>query len=111
MADSTQIAPARQARRAEASEGPAERVHRRPDGGEAGGDDEQGVTTFYGDSRPRRLREVPRKYRALYRRAWARKSRKAAIRAQCLECVGFSSREVELCTAPACPLFAFRLKG
>ena len=32
-----------------------------------------------------------------------------AIRTWCLECLGFSGHEVELCTAPNCPLFPFRL--
>jgi hypothetical protein len=31
-----------------------------------------------------------------------------AIRAFCLECVGWSSDEVYKCTAPNCPLFPFR---
>jgi len=61
--------------------------------------------------RARRLRDVPPKYRNLYRRAYAAKSRKAAIRAHCLECCGWSADEVRRCTSPACPLFQFRLKG
>ena len=70
--------------------------------GENGGTDPQ---------RARRLSDVPTKYRDLYRRAYAGKSRKAAIRAHCLECVYWSPKEVALCTAPACPLYEFRLKG
>ena len=31
-----------------------------------------------------------------------------AIRAHCLECVGFVRKEVELCTSVLCPLFPFR---
>ena len=31
-----------------------------------------------------------------------------AIRKFCLECVGNSSYEVNLCVAPECPLFLFR---
>jgi len=61
--------------------------------------------------RARRLAKVPAKYRNLYRRAYAAKSRKAAIRAQCLECCGWSADEVRRCTAPACPLYEFRLRG
>ena len=34
-----------------------------------------------------------------------------AIRAHCLECVGFVRKEVELCTAPLCPLYPFRTSG
>lgn len=33
---------------------------------------------------------------------------RTAIRAFCLECVGFSASEVKLCAAPLCPLFPFR---
>ena len=32
----------------------------------------------------------------------------SAIRAFCLECVGWSYYEVEKCTSPLCPLFPFR---
>lgn len=32
-----------------------------------------------------------------------------SIRAFCLQCVGFSPKEVELCTAPECPLFPYRM--
>ena len=74
-----------------------------------GGPEEAQAET--GAERAKRLSDVPKKYRQLYRRAWERKSRKAAIRAFCLECDGWSENEVRLCTAPACPLYEFRLKG
>jgi len=32
-----------------------------------------------------------------------------AIRAMCLECVGYVTEEVKACTAPDCPLYPFRL--
>lgn len=54
-------------------------------------------------------REVPKKYRALYKRR--KKSRKAAIRSFCLECVGYVGIEVKLCSDDACPLFKYRLQG
>jgi len=84
--------------------------------GDAGSDkgaenDSPAVTIPYGSSRERRLRDAPRKYQAMYRKAWRGTSRKSAIRAHCLECVGYSEEEVRLCTAPACPLFEFRLGG
>lgn len=50
--------------------------------------------------------EVLLKYRATYRRALAGKSPKAAIKAHCLMCCYWQIREVQQCTAPACPLFA-----
>ena len=68
-------------------------------------------TSTGGLAREKRLSDAPAKYRRLYRKAWEGKSRKAAIRAFCLECVGWSENAVRLCTAPACPLFEFRELG
>ena len=31
------------------------------------------------------------------------------IRKQCIECMGFQEREVEICTAPKCSLFPYRM--
>ncbi len=53
--------------------------------------------------------EVPAKYQRLFERARTGRSRKAAIRAHCLMCVGWLEREVEKCTSPTCPLFHYRL--
>lgn len=55
-----------------------------------------------------RLQQMPRKYRATYRRAVKGKSLRACINAQCLECVGWQSREVAGCTDLGCPLYAVR---
>ena len=69
-------------------------------------------TTSTGTSaREKWLADVPLKYRGLYRRAWEDQSRKSAIRAFCLECVGWSQVEVRTCTARVCPLFEFRERG
>lgn len=57
------------------------------------------------------MRDVPPKYRSMYRRALAGRSRRAAIRAFCLECVGWSAAEVDGCTAPSCPLYRYRTGG
>ena len=38
-------------------------------------------------------------------------SRKSAIRAMCLLCLGGSPKEVAACTAPDCPLFKYRITG
>jgi len=57
------------------------------------------------------LSDVPAAYRHLYRSAWTGRSRKAAIRAFCLACVGWQPSEVRNCTSPACPLYEFRLRG
>ena len=52
---------------------------------------------------------IPTQYQDIYRRAMTGGSRKAAIRAHCLMCVGWVSAEVDKCTAPDCPLFKYRL--
>jgi hypothetical protein len=64
-----------------------------------------------GLAREKQLADVPPKYRALYERAYGGTSRKAAIRAFCLECVGWSQAEVVRCSAAACPLYEFREHG
>lgn len=55
--------------------------------------------------------DIPQKYRDLYARAMRGKSRKAAVRAHCLMCVGWNAAEVRLCTARNCPLFPYREVG
>ena len=70
-----------------------------------------GLDSSVADVRLKRLANVPRKFRPLYRRAWSGRSRKAGIRAFCLECTVWSATEVSKCSAPSCPLFTYRLKG
>ena len=55
-----------------------------------------------------RRAQMPRSYRANYGRAVKGKSLRAAINAQCLECVCWQRKEVTLCTDLACPLYAVR---
>ena len=55
-----------------------------------------------------RLAEMPRSHRACYDRAISGKSRKAAMRAFCLECCGYEIREAFLCTDLGCPLYPYR---
>ena len=57
------------------------------------------------------IRSVPAKYNKLYEKACTGKSRKAAVRSQCLECMGYKDNEVTACTDGGCPLFNYRLKG
>jgi len=54
---------------------------------------------------------IPPAHRDRYRRAISGRSRKAAVRAFCLECVGWSAKEVRLCVTKGCPLYKYRLKG
>ena len=58
--------------------------------------------------RNKHLAQVPRKQRAAFLRAWEGKSRKSAVRAMCLECMGYQAGEIPLCTSPTCPLYEFR---
>jgi hypothetical protein len=58
--------------------------------------------------RRKRLAQIPVRQRPIFLRAWTGKSRKAALRAFCLECVGYESAEVNCCTTPACPLYEYR---
>jgi len=58
--------------------------------------------------REAKLAEVPARARGMYRQAWARTSRRAAIRAHCLECMGYLAPEVRVCTSHGCALFEYR---
>lgn len=56
----------------------------------------------------RRRAGMPKAYRGIYDAAMAGKSRRAAMHAFCLECMGWAREEVRLCTSYACPLFPYR---
>ena len=56
----------------------------------------------------KRLEDVPETMRRTYLRAVSGKSKPAAIRAFCAECVAWEREEVRRCTAPACPLYPYR---
>lgn len=56
----------------------------------------------------RRLSQMPKIYRRTYLLAVGGRSPKAAIKASCLECIGWQREEVARCTASACPLYAYR---
>ena len=55
-----------------------------------------------------RCKDIPVMYRDVYRRGRGGRSRTAAVRAFCLECVGWYAPGVVDCTSPACPLFPYR---
>ena len=62
----------------------------------------------------KRAGQMPKSCRAAYLKATRGKaSPRAAIKAHCLECVGWNRQEVQLCTGTACPLWMYRpfLKG
>jgi len=56
-------------------------------------------------------RNTPQKYKKLYVKALAKKSRKAAIRSFCLECMCYYPDEVKRCTDDGCPLYKYRING
>ena len=55
-----------------------------------------------------RLREMPETCRNRYVKAMRGRSVASAVKAFCLECMGWSRREVKACTAQACPLYPYR---
>jgi hypothetical protein len=55
-----------------------------------------------------RLAAVPEHHQAVVKRAYAGRSRSAAMKAFCLECVGYIKADVRGCTAKACPLYPYR---
>ena len=58
----------------------------------------------------KRLADIPERYKPQYLRALRGKSMRAAINAQCAECMGWEGcpEAIEKCTSPACPLYAYR---
>ena len=52
--------------------------------------------------------QMPKKFRSVYAKSLKRGNLRAAINAQCLECVGWVSDEVRKCTDLACPLYVHR---
>lgn len=56
-----------------------------------------------------RLATTPESARKLFVAAWAGKcSPRQAIKAQCMECVGFDRQAIADCNCWACPLWNFR---
>lgn len=62
----------------------------------------------YPEAVQKRHNEMPPSCRSAYLKAMRGKSPAAAIKAQCLECVGWDRNEVRLCTCPACSLYPYR---
>lgn len=54
------------------------------------------------------LNDAPTSAKATLERAYAGKSRNAAIRAFCMRCVGYVRSEVRDCTSWGCPLHPYR---
>jgi hypothetical protein len=58
-----------------------------------------------------RAEQFPKAFRGHYLRAMVGKSQRSAIRAHCLMCMGYNLAQIRECSAPACPLYPYRLKG
>jgi len=56
----------------------------------------------------RRIAEMPKKYRKIYRKAVEDNNKNAAIQAFCLECVCWQKNEITNCSCLACPLYGLR---
>ena len=54
------------------------------------------------------MRDVPKLYKGIYKRAMESNSKAAAIKAFCLECVHYQRNEITDCTDVDCPLFKHR---
>jgi hypothetical protein len=55
-----------------------------------------------------RLEAIPRAFRAIYQKAVAGGSLRAAVNAMCHECIGWHIQDIRQCSDPACPLFSVR---
>jgi len=56
----------------------------------------------------KRLKEIPKSYRNNYLKAMRGKSKVSAIKAFCLECMGWQRNEVKNCCSKMCPLYPYR---
>jgi hypothetical protein len=51
---------------------------------------------------------IPALYRGNYRKAISGKSKAAALKAMCLDCVNWQRQEISQCTVETCPLYPYR---
>ena len=56
----------------------------------------------------KRIAEIPQIYRKDYEKAVIGRSKPAAIKAFCLECVCWQKNEITNCTSVTCPLYTVR---
>jgi hypothetical protein len=56
----------------------------------------------------RRLAEIPKKYRKIYKKAVETNNKTEAVKAFCLECVCWQKSEIINCSCLACPLYGLR---
>ena len=55
-----------------------------------------------------RIAEAPESARGILTRAYKGNSRATAVKAFCLQCVGYTRADVKSCTATGCPLWPYR---
>ena len=61
------------------------------------------------EARLEQVRGIKPKYARIFERVYSGKGgRSAAVKAQCLDCMGLDVGEISDCTATACPLWAYR---
>jgi hypothetical protein len=60
------------------------------------------------DKQTAKLEGVPALYKKVVIRAYQGSSRSAAIKAFCLDCVGYVRADITNCTAGGCPLHPYR---
>lgn len=68
----------------------------------------QKVSKGYPPEVLRKLKLIPPLYRGVYELAMSGRSRKNAIKCQCLDCCGWSWREVIKCSCVDCSLYPYR---
>lgn len=69
---------------------------------------DEGEDVSQGGVLPRAYDQIPPKYKRLAKKALVSPTPVKAIRAQCLECCGWSSAEVKRCETLECFLFPYR---
>jgi hypothetical protein len=55
-----------------------------------------------------RMAEIPKKYRRIYKKAVESRSKSAAVKVFCLECVCWQKNEIINCSCLTCPLYGVR---
>ena len=67
------------------------------------------METILTKEQQRRIDAVPQSGKTMYLKAITGKCPpRAAIKVMCLECIGWSRKEITNCTSTACPLYAYR---
>ena len=60
------------------------------------------------DKIQKRINDIPEIYQNHYKKAMNGRNRTAAVKAFCLECMGWQRAEVKRCDSAACPLHPYK---